>query len=245
MRNNKWTTWVQIITSIGTLASVIFFMLQAYYARHLIVRSSEWEKAKMTIENSERFKEGMNLSPLSNSKVWTLGDGTWPDLSTPESWQITDTLRKVFFSLFDNDVEAENELIRLIEVMDAFAYPIIMGYASEEISFLSGMRQFYTYGNFVLPYVFRDNMFIGVHAKLLYRLWRIKSEIWAMDRCKDMGWKFEERVKNQIMSGQELMLAYEEPDFSDASLMKHREKLEKKIKDVQKEIEDYRKKSLK
>jgi hypothetical protein len=209
------------------------------------VQSSDWEKARMTIENIERFKEGMNRSPLSKNEVWILGDKTWPDISTSEGWQLTDTLRKVYWKLFDNQSNADDERIRLIEVMDTFAYPIIMGYASEEISFLSGMRQFYTYGNFVLPDVFRKNLFIGVHAKLLYKFWWMKMEIWIVDKCIENDWKYDEMKQNPFMSGADLIFNYEEPDFSKASLMKHRKKLEGKLKEVQKEIENYRKKSLK
>ena len=72
-KRNKRKNWMQNIYYIGTLASLIFIMAQAYYARRSILQSSEWEKAKITIENIAQFKEAMSISPLSKNNVWQLG----------------------------------------------------------------------------------------------------------------------------------------------------------------------------
>ena len=129
--------WIRNISYLGGLASVIFIMMQAYFAGRAIIKSSEWEKAKMTIENIEQFKKAMSISPISKDNVWLLGDGLWADASNPEKKHLFDTLLFVHWSLFDDTTEASNELFRMIEEMDAFAYPIIMGYASETGSFQS------------------------------------------------------------------------------------------------------------
>ena len=233
-RRDRWKNWMQNIYQLGTLASLVFIMAQAYYARRSILQSSEWEKAKITIENIEQFKESMNISPLSNSEIWVLGNGLWADASTPEGWQLTDTLRSVYSSLFDNNVEAMDELFRLIEVMDAFAYPIIMGYASDMGSYQSAIRQYSTFGNFILPFAFHMTPNIGLYAKLLYRLWRIRFEIIVVN---DGDFEY---LRDRI----DHLLCYEETDITEASIKEYRKKLEKKLKEVQKEIEVFRKNSL-
>jgi len=239
-RRDRWKNWMQNIYQLGTLASLVFIMAQAYYARRSILQSSEWEKAKLTIENIEQFKESMNISPLSNSEIWVLGNGLWADASTPEGWQLTDTLRSVYSSLFDNNVEAMDELFRLIEVMDAFAYPIIMGYASDMGSYQSAIRQYSTFGNFILPFAFHMTPNIGLYAKLLYRLWRIRTEIMEIDSSIKIGDNAYNYLRNRI----DHLLCYEGADISEASLKEYRKKLEKKLKEVQKEIEVFRKNSL-
>jgi hypothetical protein len=96
----------------------------------------------------------------------------------------------------------------------------------------------------VLPRLFRSDTFVGKHAKLLYKLWRIKLEILIIE-----SWEYEktveENVHNQFACGKELLLSYEEPDFSKASLLKHKKKMENRLKEVQKEVDAYRKKNLK
>jgi len=145
---------------------------------------------------------------------------------------------------YDNDTDAMNEYIKMIEVMDDFAYPIIMGYASEEGSFQSVARQYYTYGNFIMPEAFHNYKNIGANAKLLYRLWRIRYEIIIIDNTlknNDENWYniFRERIDH--------LLCYEgtKEDISESSLKKYRNKLDIKLKEMQKEIEVFRNNNLK
>ena len=231
---------MQNIYQLGTLASLIFIMAQAYYARRSILQSSEWEKAKITIENIERFKENMTGSTIS--KIERLGDKLWPDFSNPEKWELSDTLRVAYFSLFDSGTEAIYELIRTLEIMDDFAYPIIMGYASEIGSFRTSFRQYYPYSNFIMPHAFRVYKDLGVHAKLLYRLWRIRAEIIIIDRILPI---YDNDVHDEFIEERDKLLCYEGTDITEASLKKYRKKLEKKLKEMQKEIEVFRKNSLK
>jgi len=231
---------MQNMLSIGTLISLIFIMLQVYYARRSALQSSEWEKAKMTIENIEHFKKDMSISPLSKNNVWLLGDGLWADASNPEKIQLFDTLVVVYRSLFDGNTDLFDETIRMTEAMDAFAYPIIMGYASETASYQSVMRQYYTYSNFVMPFSFHQTPNIGLYAKLLYRLWRIKYEIMVVNSCINR-----DDVRDIIRNRVDHLLCYEGTDFSEASLKQYRKKLEGKLKDMQKEIKVFRENSLK
>ena len=233
--------WIRDISYLGGLASVIFIMMQAYFAGRSIVESSEWEKAKMTIENIERFKEALSISPLSQNEIWSQGNDLWADASNPEKYHLFDTLLRVHWSLFDDRTEANNEIIRMIEAMDAFAYPIIMGYASETGSYHNTMRQSYTYGNFIMPYAFHHTPLLGIHAKLLYRLWRIRFEIAGVNNCIEDF----EKYSNNLIKRKDHLLYYEETDITEASLKKYRKKLEKKLKEVQKEIEVFRKNNLK
>ena len=240
----KRCKWLEQIYYVGMLVSVFFIMGQAFYARRSIIQSSEWEKAKMTIENIEHFKESLTDSPLED--VWLLGDNIWADFSTPKGHNMADTLLVTFSSLYEYDTpKIFSEYIRMIEIMDAFAYPIIMGYASEETSSLSIMRQYYAYSSFIMPEAFNTFKNIGVHAKLLYRLWRIRYEIMVIDTYvasfesltdSDLHW-FKERKDH--------MLCYEEADISKVSLQKYRKKLGKRLTEMRKEIEVFRKNSLK
>ena len=235
----KFSNWLQNVYHIGMLVSLVFILAQVYYARSSMVQTSEWEKAKMTIENIERFREALSISPLSKNDIWQLGDELWADFSTQEGFDQTDTLRTVFWSLYDNEGDAINEIIRMIEVMDDFAYPIIMGYASETGSYQSAMRQYHTYGNFIMPTAFHGTPLIGLHAKLLYRLWRIRNEILSIDNA------INNNNFNWLMKRQDRLFCYEETDFSIASLKAYRKKLDGKLKEMQKEIEVFRKNSLK
>ena len=245
----RFSSWLQNVYHIGMLVSLVFILAQVYYARSSMVQTSEWEKAKITIENIERFKEGLSNSLLSKNNVWVLGDGQWADISTPKGYEQTDTLRVVYLSLLDNQYVAyQEEVIQMIEVMDAFAYPIIMGYASETGSYQSVMRQYYTYGNFILSAAFYEFTLIGLHAKLLYKLWRIRFEQDSIDRFIDKHIAtVSEHVDLSDRKGIEKdhLLYYEETDFSIASLKAYRKKLDGKLKEVQKEIEVFRKNSLK
>ena len=239
-KRNRRKNWMQNIYQLGTLASLIFIMVQAYYARRSNLQSSEWEKAKITIQNIEQFKESLISSPLSKEEVWIKGDGLWADLSTPEGWQLSDTLRKIYLSLFDNETDAREEFYRMVEIMDAYAYPIIMGYASEIGSLQSTMRQYYTCGNLIMSELFHNYKLIGIHAKLLYRLWRIRVEILAVDNIIISG----DSGFDEIRERKDHLLCYEETDVSEALLKAYRKKLEKKLKEMQKVIEVFRKNNL-
>jgi len=215
----------------------------AYYARRSIIQSSEWEKAKMTIENIDRFKENLKNSPMPKDMTWwILGDNVWADFSTPQGYQLSDTLRFAFASLFNYDlVKINNEYIQMIEIMDAFAYPIIMGYASEEGSFQSVARQYYSYSNFIMPEAFHTFRNIGVHAKLLYRLWRIRYEILMVDNSINSDEMRDIFIRKRV----DHLLCYEGTDITEASLKEYRKKLDGKLKDMQKEIKVFRENSLK
>ena len=55
--NPKFTAYLQNLYYAGTLISLFFIMAQVFYAKRTMKESSEWEKAKLTIDNVERFKE--------------------------------------------------------------------------------------------------------------------------------------------------------------------------------------------
>jgi hypothetical protein len=180
---------------------------------------------------------------IPDNMAWGLGDDLWADFSTPEGWQLSDPLRTAYFSFFENETDAKDESIRLLEVMDAFAYLIIMGYASEKGSFQSVIRYYYTYGNFIMPHIFRYHENIGIHATLLYRLWRIRYELIIVG---DIIPLMEKNAKYKwFMSRIDHLLCYEGAEITEASLKAYRKKLEKKLKEMQKEIEVFRKNSLK
>ena len=240
----KKSKWLEQIYYIGMLVSIFFILGQAYYARRSIMQSSEWEKAKMTIENIERFKENIADSPIED--VWQLGDRIWPDFSAPVRVGVADTLLRTFNSLYDNDIyKVFSEYIRMIEIMDAFAYPIIMGYASEETSLLSTMRQYHAYSNFIMPEAFNTFRNIGFHAKLLYRLWRIRFEISIIDNYVATFESMTDSDIYRLKEYQDHLISYDESDFSKASLQKYRKKMDKKLIEMRKEIEVFRKNSLK
>ena len=239
-KTNKWNNRLQNAFYIGTLASLIFIMLQAYYARQSAIRASEWEKAKMTIENIERFRENISASPLFDNNVWMLGSRLWADASTTKGYELTDTLRGVYLSLFDNEIDALNDAVRMIETMDAFAFPIIMGYASEMGSFQTVMREFHSLSGFLMPVNFHEISAIGLHARFLYRLWRIRFEIMIVDDALE-SWS--DDIINLFEQEREHLLSFE-GEFSEASLKRYRRQLDKKLRDVQREIRDFRRNSL-
>ena len=246
----KEINWLENIYYIGMLASIFFILGQAYYARRSIVESSDWEKAKMTIQNIEQFNERLKGSPLDREEVWMLGDSPWADFSTRKGWEQTDTLRRIYYTLFDNETEAIVEFRRLIDVMDAFAYPIIMGFASDMGSYQSSInRQFYTFGSFIIPISYHRYRNTGVHAKLLYKLWRIRQEQGMVEillgHIKRYGWASSETDLTYDYHMARIFYDYEETDITEATLKAYRKKLEKKMKEAQKEIEVFRKNSLK
>lgn len=247
----KISRWLPNLYYVGTLVSLLFILAQAFYAKRSIVESSEWEKAKMTIDNVERFKIESSKSPIANKEVWIFGDRLNPDFSTREGSAAprTDSLRNVFESLFIDDtkdrkewlISATDELERMIDVMDAFAYPIIMGYANEIGSYRSVARQYYTYGAYIMPYAFAQYPNIGIHAKLLYRLWRIRYEqILVIEHAIQYPNIVEIRGLDKIKDN---LLFFEEDKITLASLKRYNKRLDKEIKKIQKEIEEFRKSS--
>ena len=133
----------------------------------------------------------------------------------------------------------------MLEAMDAFAYPIIMGYASETGSFQNVARQYYASSNIIMPDAFQSFKNIGLNAKLLYRLWRIRVEIIIIDEyledVKYNGWP--PKKQDQYMKQFERSLYYE-TDITEASIKQYRKKLDKKLKEMQKEIEVFRKNGM-
>ena len=252
-KKKKDNNWLEKIYYVGMLVSIFFILGQAYYAKRSIIQSSEWEKAKMTIQNIEQFKESLMDSRIE--RVWTLGDKIWADLSTPKGWDLSDTLRLVYDRLYSNDRDKmEPEYLRTLDILDAFAYPIIMGYASELGSYQGAVRQYYTYSNFIMSRAFHIYRNIGLHAKLLYRLWRIRYEIMVVDNYiaiaveSKLGEEPSKRLddyEKMLRERIDHLLFYEEPDISLASFQKYRKTLDKKLSEMQKEIEVFRKNSLK
>jgi hypothetical protein len=218
-------------------------MLQVFYAKQTMVEANEWEKARVTIENIERFKEKSKETALyGKTEALLLADGLWPDFTTPEGYQSADTLRKIYIALLDGDSKKWLEdYFYTLNTMDAFAYPIIMGYASETGSYHSVVREYYWFGNYIIPDAFHQTPNIGHHAKLLYRLWRTRSEYEAIkDPRKDENEKIEFYMKNINK-----MLCFDGTEITPASLKQYEKKLENEFKKIQKEIEVFRKNSLK
>ncbi|MDR0231268.1 MAG: hypothetical protein LBI82_04030 [Dysgonamonadaceae bacterium] len=229
----KLGAWLPNLSYIGVLITLFIIMIQVFYARRSMVETSEWEKAKMTIENIERFKNNLTKTKIYKAGILTLGDGDKPDYSTKEGQEYADTLYVVYQSLFSNQQEMLNDLIETLDIMNTFAYPIIMGYASEIGSFQSAIREYYWLSNFIMPYAY-ENIPIGHHAKLLYRLWRVRGEQFFIDRH---GVEFLERNKYLLFSPGD--------EITEETLRQYEKKLNKELKKRQKEIEVFRKNSLK
>ena len=230
----------------GTLVTLFFIMAQVFFAKRAMTESSEWEKAKMTIENIERFKKNLPEIKLYESEVLRLGDGEWPDFSTVEGRKLADTLQKAYSSLFSNDIERVNDLLKTSDILDAFAYPIIMGYASEIGSFQSVAIDYYRLSNFIMPEIYNFNYAIGHHAKLLYRLWRIRSEhLFLFEKIDINNISAEELEKMNKPEDIARMLCFDDTEVTIETLKPYKKKLMKELKKVQKEIEVFRKNSLK
>lgn len=235
----KITRWLPNLYYIGTLVSLCFILAQVYYAKHSIIESSEWEKAKITIENVTKFQDELNKSPLSDEDVLSLGDKPYPDFSTKEGWEATDTLRVIYEQLFNYQVEMRKDFYQLLYVFEAFAYPIIMGYANEEGSFQMTIKQYYAYGSFIMPYLFHHYPNMGHHAKLLFSLWRIKSEIMFIDELMK-----QDQQTIDIRMEYVHFLCFEEKKVSATALKRYRKTLEKKVKEKKHEIKEFRKQAM-
>ena len=95
--------WLSNLYSICTLITLIFIMAQAYFARRSMIQSSEWEKAKVTIENTANFKEKLKETALyGKTEALRFSDRLWPDFTTPEGYIASDTLRIIYHSFFEN-----------------------------------------------------------------------------------------------------------------------------------------------
>ena len=243
---DKQKNWIQNLYYLCTLGTLIFIMAQAYYAKCSIDQSREWEKAKITIENIEKFKENLKSIPIPDKELWELGDRIWADFSTSKGFELSDSIRYFLYYFFNNFDEAKNNFVQMIDIMDAFAYPIIMGYASEFGSYQSVVRQYYMYSSFIMPEAFHTYKNIGHNSKLLYRLWRIRYEIMTIDNL------LAEYANNSfdplfIKERFDHLLCFDgtKEDIYESSLKAYRKKLDKKLKEMQKEIEVFRKNSLK
>ena len=162
-----------------------------------------------------------------------------PDMATPKGYELTDTLRIIYFSLFDDKDKAFEDFEKSLAILDAFAYPIIMGYASETGSFQSVIKEYYTYGNYILPSTFQNSgyKYMGNYAKLLYRLWRVKSELMTV-----FNMNIEDLKKNINTVN---LLCFDGTEITPASIEKYHKKLEEELKKIQNEIEVFRKNNLK
>ena len=84
-------TWMSNLYQIGTLLTLFFIMAQVFLARDAMIRSSEWEKARVTIENIEHFKEKLKEIELyGKTEALIFADRTWPDFTTPEGWKASE-----------------------------------------------------------------------------------------------------------------------------------------------------------
>jgi hypothetical protein len=234
--------WLSNLYSIITTLTLVVIMAQVIIARRSMVESSEWEKAKITIENVHRFKENLKETVLyDNNKILFLADRGFPDFDIPNLEKLFSvpklvSLLQKYDSLFYGDFYKRREdILHTLSVMDDFAYPIIMGYASEASSYRSAYDLYLRYSNFIMPHAFHQFKPSGHHAKLLHRLWRVKAEILYLP-----NWDIEE-LKRDLTH----LLCFDESEVTPASLKQYEKKLEKELKTIQKEIEDFRKSSMK
>jgi hypothetical protein len=234
--------WLSNLYSICTLITLLFIMAQAYFARRSMIQSSEWEKAKLTIENIEHFKEKLKETELyGKTEVLMFADKLWPDFSTPEGFNASDTLRYIYWSFFMDESKLREDFDKTLSILDAFAYPIVMGYASEIGSFQSAKLEYFSYGAFIMPFAFSGFPHLGHHAKLLHRLWRVRGELMIipnLDLNEDRNIEFLTKNINN-------MLCFEGTEITHASIKQYEKKLDKELKKIQKEIGDFRKSSLK
>ncbi len=229
----------------GTLITLVLIAVQAFYAKRTVTQSSQWEKAKVTIENIDRFKSYMVSTSMGDAAKWQKADGIWPDFETERGRRVyEETLAPVYVSLFGfadtvamNDVGMLSEHLRLVDAMDAFAYPIIMGYANEWETFQIALREMMLSGNLAIPQVIYSTPNVGLYARRLYKLWRIKIEIQSIDAYISSGHPESFSVDRAF--------CYEGTEVTEASLNKYRRKIEKMLKETQKEIKEFRKNNLK
>jgi len=248
-QKKKPKAWLSNLYHIGTLLTLFFIMAQVFLARNSMKQSSEWEKAKTTIENIERFRENLTHTILYDKiEELDFSNRLWPDFTTSAGLHTSDTLRHIYYNLFDDEYLLRKDFDYTLSVMDAFAYPIIMGYANELVSYQSVGEEYYTYGNYMMPLAFSSGRQKGQNAKLLYRLWRVRSEqeIFKEVDKKIVGVVISiEDVIDYLRNNMKYLLCFEGTEVTPTSLKQYEKKLEKELKKIQKEIEDYRKSSLK
>ena len=238
----KHKTWMSNLYQIGTLLTLFFIMAQVFLARRSMIQSNEWEKAKVTIENIEHFKEKLKEVELyGKTEVLIFADRTWPDFTTPEGWKASEPLRKLYGSFFEEDFKRREDVEKSLAILNAFAYPIIMGYASEFGSYQSVSLEFNTYNNFVMPIVFDGYKKIGHHAKLLHRSWRVRHE---QEIVKNSDFN-DNSIIAEINANKNNLLCFEGAEITPASFKQYGKKLERELKKIQKEIEVFRKSSMK
>ena len=229
--------WLLNLYYVGTLLTLFFIMAQVFFARRAVIQSSEWEKAKLTIENIERFKENLKETALyGKTEALMFGmDAIYPDLSSFAGWEATDTLRRIYYSFFDDPNKMREDVFKTIDILDAFSYPIIMGYASEFGSFQNVMREYYSHSVFIMPICFRELPNIGLHAQLLNRLWKVRMELYLLPKM-DVEY-MKANLKN--------LRYFEGTEITPATLKQYESNLKMELKKIQKEIEEFRKSSLK
>jgi len=236
----KFSVWLANLSYIGVLITLILIVVQVYYAKQTMIESNEWEKAKVTIENIERFKERLKETALYGKieVLWFSGN-LWPDLTTLQGYNSSDTLQIIYRSLFVDKLDLFNDFEKTLAIMDDFSYPIIMGYASDLGSFQNTIKEYYSYGNYIIPIALHSSGYkhVGNCAKLLYKLWRIRAEIIIL-KDYDFAYIKKEANKNNL-------LCFDETEITPASIERYIKKLEKELKKIQKEIEEFRKNSLK
>jgi len=244
--HDKFNLWLANLSYAAVLITLILIMVQVYYAKQTMVEANEWEKAKVTIEDIERLKENLKGTALygKNEVLW-FADKLWPDFTNPQKYELSDTLRIIYSSLFDSREKFLEDFEKSLAILDAFAYPIIMGYASEMGAYQSVGKDYFLYGNYIMPIAFHDFPNIGHYAKLLFRLWRVRYELMAtkdpqgfIDKLKNSPKEYSGNITNY-------MLCFDGSEITPASIEKYHEKLEKELKKIQKEIEVFRENSLK
>ena len=234
--------WLSIIYGIATLLTLFFIMAQAFLARQAMIQSNEWEKAKVTIENIEHFKEKLQETALyGKTEALRFSDKIWPDFSTSKGWEASDTLQRIYWSLFEDKLKVLEDYEKSLAILDAFAYPIIMGYANEFGSFQSVIREYYMYSNYIMPYAFKTYVHIGHHAKLLHRLWRVRTEQVLLKN----PYIDESQIVNTLAENINNLLCFEGTEVTPESLKQYEKKLEEELKKIQKEIKFFRKNSMK
>jgi len=227
---------------ISTSLTLFFIMAQVFLARRAVIQSNEWEKSKLTIENIEHFKEKLKEIKLyGKTEALIFADRLWPDFTTPEGRKASENLLNFYRSFFESDLERREDIEKSLAILNAFAYPIIMGYASELGSYQSLSYEFNTYNNFIMPIVFEGYPKIGHHAKLLHRLWRVRHEQSVIGIADFSNSFYVAEIKANINN----LLCFEGTEITSASLEQYGKKLEKELEKIQKEIEIFRKSSLK
>jgi hypothetical protein len=245
MNNKQKKSRKELMSNIYGICSAItllFIMAQVFLARHTMVQANEWEKAKVTIENFDRFKENLKETALyGNTFALNQADFLWPDFTTTKGYDATENLRNLYHSYFEDGNKTRQDIEKSLSIFDAFAYPIIMGYANELGSYEMVSLEFNTYTNFYMPMFFRGFPKLGKHIKLLHRLWRVRHEQTIFQHIDHNNDSFIKVLNENINN----LLCFEGTEVTPASLKQYEKKLEKELKKIQKEIKVFRKNNSK